>query len=109
MKLRIKNMNYGTARKFQEGGQMAPETEAPVDEVPVGQAQEAPQEQDPMMVMAQTAMQALQNNDCQAAMQVCEMFIQLIQEAQGRAPQQEEPQGEPVYRAGGKLAYRIRK
>jgi len=42
-------------------------------------------------------------------MQVCEMFIQLIQEAQGRAPQQEEPQGEPVYRAGGKLAYRIRK
>jgi len=81
------------------------------EEVPVGQPQEAaPQEQDPMMVMAQLAMQAIQNNDCQSAMEVCNMFIQLIQEAQqgGRAPQ-EEPQGEPVYRAGGKIAYRIRK
>jgi hypothetical protein len=81
------------------------------EEVPVGQPQEAaPQEQDPMMVMAQLAMQAIQNNDCQSAMEVCNMFIQLIQEAQqgGGAPQKE-PQGEPVYRAGGKIAYRIRK
>ena len=106
MKIKLRKINY-----LQEGGQIP--AEAPVEEeVPVGQTQEAPQEQDPMMVMAQLAMQALQNNDCQSALQVCEMFIQLIQEAQqgGGAPApQEAPDSEPVYRAGGKIAYRVKK
>lgn len=105
MKLKLRKINY-----LQEGGQI-PAEEPMEEEVPVGQPQEAaPQEQDPMMVMAQLAVQGLQNNDCEALKQMAEMFIQLIQEAQqgGGAPQ-EEPQGEPVYRAGGKIAYRIRK
>lgn len=85
--------------KFQEGGQM-PE-EAP--------QQEAPQE-DPLMQIAQVAAQALQNQDCQAAMAVCQAFLQMIQQSQqGGAPEEAAPQGEPVYRAGGKLVKRISK
>jgi hypothetical protein len=53
------------------------------------------------------AMQALQSGDCQAALQVCEAFIQLIQQSSGEAAPEEAPQGEPVYRQGGVLSRRI--
>lgn len=87
-------------RKFQEGG--AIETE-PIEEVPVQEQpteQEAPQGgEDPMMMLVQLSMQALQNQDCQAAMQVCQMFIQLAQ-------QSAQP-SEPVFaRKGAKLVRR---
>jgi hypothetical protein len=32
------------------------------------------------MQIAQVAMQALQNKDCEAAMAVCEAFVQLVQQ-----------------------------
>lgn len=86
-------------RKFQEGGSM-----------PEQQGNEGQQggQQDPMMQIAQAAAQALQSNDCQMALQVCQAFIQLIQSSQsGAAPAPEE--SEPVYRSGGKLVRRIRK
>lgn len=87
-------------KKFQEGGSM----EAPAEQMP----EQAPQEgQDPIMMLAQGAAQALQAQDCQMAMQVCQGLIQLIQQAQGGAP--EEPQGEPVFKKGGKLVRRISK
>jgi hypothetical protein len=86
--------------KFQEGGQ-----------VPVEQAPAAPEgapaggnPEDVLMQIAQTAMQALQNQDCEAAMAVCQAFIQMIQEQQGGATPEE-----PVYKAGGKLVRRIKK
>jgi hypothetical protein len=74
----------------------------------------APQEaqagqEDPLMQIAQMAAQALQSQDCQTAMQVCEAFMQIVQQAQGGAPQEEAPQGEPVYRRGGTLVKRIKK
>lgn len=98
-------------RKFQEGGPM-PEDPAMAEGAPM---EEAPMEEgapqgggDPLMQIAEMAMQALQSQDCNMAMQVCQAFIQLVQQAQGGgAPA--EPQGEPVFRRGGKLAYRIRK
>lgn len=103
MKLTPKNQS---ARKFQEGGQM------PVEE-PAMAAEQAPAEaapadgadQDPLMQLAQMAMQALHSQDCNLAMQVCQMFVKMLQQAQG-APQ-EQP-GEPVYRKGGRFAYRIK-
>ncbi len=61
--------------------------------------------QDPMMQIAQVAAQALQAQDCEAAMAVCEAFLMLIQEAQGAAPVGE-PQGEPVFKKGGKIKKR---
>lgn len=93
-------------KKFQEGGAM-PAQEAPA-QAPVGEtAPEQPQGENPIMQIAQMAMQALQSGDCQAALQVCEAFIQLIQQSSGEAAPEEAPQGEPVYRQGGVLSRRI--
>lgn len=93
-------------RKFQQGGSMLveepviPET-APTEEVPAdGEGQ------DPMMMLAEAAAQALQAQDCQIAMQVCQGLIALVQQMGGGAPQ--EPQGEPVFaKNGAKLVRRI--
>lgn len=100
-------------KKFQDGGAVedpnvapAPEQGAPAEQAPAPEQGGA--EQNPLMQIAQVAAQALQNQDCQAAMQVCQAFIQLLQQSQGGgAPAPE--QGEPVYRRGGKLVRRIRK
>ena len=80
-------------KKFQEGGAMpAPEQGG----------------QDPLMMLAEMAMQALQSQDCNAMAQVCEGFLQLVQQAQGGGAPAEAPQGEPVYRRGGVLSRRIK-
>ena len=111
------NITYKNAvkqtKKFQQGGPV----EAPADgaEAPVSQ-EEAPEEtapeeggqEDPMMQLAQIFAQGLQNQDCQALAQGAQMFLQLLQQSQGGG-QQGEPQGEPVFRRGGRLAYRIKK
>lgn len=88
--------------KFQEGGAMP--AEAPMEAPEAG----APAEggQDPLMMLAEMAAQALQAQDCQMAMQVCQGFMQLVQQMAGPAP---EEQGEPVFKKGGKLSRRIKK
>lgn len=89
--------------KFQEGG-VAPEG-APMP------AEQAPQEgaaQDPIVQLAQMAQQAVQSQDCNAAMAVCEGFLQLIQSAQGGGGEAPAPEGQPVYKSGGKLTRRIK-
>jgi len=100
--------------KFQQGGPMGPEA-APADTgageayVPedAGGAGMPEGGEDPIMQIAQVAMQALESQDCEAAMAVCEAFVQLIQQGQGGAPEEEAPAGEPVYRNGGVLSRRI--
>lgn len=108
MKITPKNQ----VSKFQVGGTMpagAPAEEptaggqAPVDQ----QAPEQGGEQDPIMMLAEMSAQALQAQDCQMAMQVCQAFLEIVQQMQGGAP--EEPQGEPVFRKGGTLVRRIKK
>ena len=95
------------ARKFQEGGPM-PAEEAPMEQAPAeeGGAPAGSSPEDALMQMAQLAMQALQNQDCQAAMAVCQAFVEMIQAQQGGGGAAPE---EPVYRAGGRLVRRIRK
>lgn len=99
-------MEYKFIKKFQEGGAMAPE------QAPQGAEQGAPAgaeqgaEQDPMAMLLQAAAQALQNQDCNMAMQVCQAFMQMAQQGQGTAP---EEAGQPVYRKGGRLVRRIKK
>ena len=97
-------MKLKNVMKFQEGGAMAPQA-APAEpqeaQAPAGAG--SPEEM--LMQIAQTAMQALQNQDCDSAMAVCQAFVQMIQEQQSSAA---EP-AEPVYRAGGKLVRRINK
>ena len=100
MNLTFKNYNEEQyVPKFQEGGQV-PAAEAPVEEVPA----EQPAEQDPMVQLVQAAVAALQNQDCQMAMQVCQAFVQMAQGAS-----EEQPQTQPVYGKGGKLIRRISK
>ena len=80
---------------------MAPESGAP---------EAAPADaggQDPIMMLAEAAAQALQAQDCQIAMQVCQGLMALVQQMAGGAPQ--EPQGEPVFKKGGVLLRRIKK
>ena len=84
---------------------MMPEEEM----APEGAGMEAPMEgggaeQDPLMMLAQGAMQALQSQDCQIAMQVCQGLMALIQQAQGGGAAPQEEGGEPVFaRRGAKL------
>ena len=90
MKITPKNI-----KKHQMGGQMAPENAAP----------ENPEQnvQDPLMQLAQMAAQALQSQDCNMAMQICQALVEIAQQAS--AP--EEAPGEPVFAKGGKLLRRI--
>lgn len=111
-----------TIKKYQEGGQMPAGQEpatAPIGAeggAPAGApneqgAEQAPEQEDPVQQLAQMAMQALQGQDCQAAMAVCQGFIEMIQQMSegGEQAPEEAPEGEPVYRAGGKLVRRIKK
>lgn len=97
--------------KFQMGGQVAPE-QAPAEgaAAPVeGAGTPAPEGEqgDPLMQVAQLAAQALQNQDCNAAMQVCQIFLQMVQQMAGQA--EPKAQGEPVFRKGGVLVRRVKK
>lgn len=109
MTIKPKLKNNVNPRKFQEGGMVADQTAVEGAEMTdAAEADAAASGQDPIMMLGQMAMQALQAQDCNMAMQVCNGFVQLLQQAQGGgAPA--EAQGEPVYRKGGKLAYRIKK
>lgn len=109
MDIKLKNSKV---QKFQMGGPVQPT--APAEEpaqtggAPVQeQASEQEGEQDPMVILAQMSAQAIQSQDCQMAMQVCQAFLEIMQQMQGGAP--EEPQGEPVFRKGGVLVRRIKK
>jgi hypothetical protein len=103
-------------KKFQEGGAMPAEGGAPASEpapagAPEGGAAPAGPEGgvDPMQQILQAAMQAVQTKDGQLALQVCAALVQLAQGGAGAptgAPAEGAPEGEPVYRKGGRLAYR---
>ena len=111
MKITYKNVVKQT-KKFQQGGPVgapAEGTEAPVsqEEAPEEPAPEEGGQEDPMMQLTQLFAQGLQNQDCQMLAQGAQMFLQLVEQSQGGGA--EEPQGEPVFRKGGRLAYRIKK
>lgn len=96
--MKLKNIG-----KFQEGGAMPP------------QGTPAPQGGgDPMQEILMACQQAIETQDCQIAMQVCQILLQMTgggaapAEA-APAPAPAEPQGEPVYRKGGQLVRRIKK
>lgn len=96
--MNINIRNYNPVRRFQEGGPM-----------PEGGGGE-----DPMMQLIQAAAQAVQSQDCQTAMAVCQALVQMAQGGpQGGpegapAPEEAAPEGEPVYRRGGRLVRRMR-
>ena len=89
--------------KFQEGGATPPQDPA---------AQ--PGGGDPMQEILMGCQQAVETQDCQIALQVCQVMLEMA--GGGAAPAEAAPapapaeaQGEPVYRKGGSLVRRIRK
>jgi hypothetical protein len=95
--------NKNKVGRYQQGGQMmpvgAPEGSAPVEQAPV----EAPAQggQDQMVAqLEQMAMEIIQSIGPEASAMLAEMIVAILQ--QGAAPQQ----GQPVFRRGGRIAYR---
>lgn len=88
-------------KRFQEGGPM----EAPMEEGAPMEGAPAPEQggEDPMMQVLQIAQQALQEQNCEAAMAVCQALLQL---AQGGG--QEAPAEEPTYARRGARLVRVR-
>lgn len=82
--------------KFQQGGAMPVAAPAP-------EAAPAGAQQDPMAQLIEMAIAALQNQDPNLAFQVCETLLMLVQQAQAPAPVDAAPQGQPVFRKGGKM------
>lgn len=93
-------------KKFQVGGQLTPEVQV-TEQIPTETQEQSTNEQDPIQVLSQMFMQGLQNQDCNLLAQGAQMFLEIVQQMQGGAPA--EPQGEPVYRNGGRLVRRINK
>lgn len=78
----------------------APEAGAPVEAAPVEGGMPAQEGQDPLMAIAEMFMQGLQAQDCSMLAQGAQMFLELLQQAQGTSEQQ------PVFGKGGKIASR---
>lgn len=94
-------MRFKNISKFQEGGAMPPQDPAA-----------AQGGQDPMVMILEGAMQAIQNQDCQIALQVCQALAEMAGAGAQPAPEAAPAapaEGEPVYRTGGILVKRIKK
>ena len=106
MNLNIRNYDESQyIPRFQEGGQMV--EEPPMEEAPMeGAPAPEPQGGDPMQQLLMAAQEALQSQNCEVAMQVCQILLQL---AQGGGGEEAAPAEAPVYKKGGKLSRTIRK
>ena len=96
MNFKVKDERF--VKYLQEGG-VAPEA-APVEEAPAAPEQGGSPEEQIMMA----CQQALQTQNCELAMQVCQAILQMMGGgAQEAAPAAPEGQA-PVYKKGGKLS-----
>lgn len=102
MKLEVKNPEF--IKFMQEGGTMPPEGGAPA-EAPAAAPEEggSPEEQ-----IIQAAAQAVQTQDANLALQVCQALVEMAGGGAQEAPAAPEGQ-QPVYRKGGKLSKWISK
>lgn len=90
-------------KKFQMGGDVSAGTPAPAS-TPVEAT--APAGGDPLMEIAQLFAQGLQTGDCNLLAKGAEAFLMLLQQASAPAPMEAAPQGQPVFKKGGKLVGR---
>lgn len=93
MKLEFQNE---ILKKFQQGGEMAP---APAEEPAPAAPEQGGSPEEQLMMACQ---QAIETQDCNLAVQVCQAILQMMGGGAPAAPAAPEGQ-EPVYRAGGKL------
>ena len=97
-------------KKFQQGGPMPQDPASQGGGAPAGApAPEggSPEQggQDPMAQILQVAAQAVQTQNCEAAMAVCQALMQI---AQGGAAQEQAPQEEPTFARKGARLVRVR-
>lgn len=85
-------------KKYQMGGEMPTGAPAP-ETTPAGST-------DPLMEIAQLFSTGLQNGDCDLLAKGAEAFLMLLQQASAPAPIEAAPQGQPVFKKGGKLVKR---
>ena len=94
--MRLKNIG-----KFQEGGAVPPQDPAA-----------AQGGGDPMQEILMGCQQAVETQDCQIALQVCQVMLEMAGGGAQPAPEAAAPatpaEGEPVYRTGGILVRRIK-
>lgn len=87
-------------KRYQMGGEVAADPNAaPIDN-------DAPMEgaQDPMEQIVMLFAQGLEQQNCEALAQGAQMFLELVQQAQGGA--EAAPAGQPVFGKGGKIVSR---
>ena len=103
MKFDFQNEELKQLLKFQEGGE-APAPEGAPAEAPAAPEQGgSPEEQ-----ILQAAMQAVQTQDAQLALQVCQALVEMA--GGGAQPAPAAPEGQaPVYRKGGRLSRWVKK
>ncbi len=103
----MKFIPKNSVKKFQTGGPIGQNALMSEETVPTGEEQEVVEEQNPLITLAEGAMQALQSRDCQLALQVCQGLVEIARQA--AAPEPEAPAGEPIFAKGGRLLRRIKK
>lgn len=97
MKIKFENKELDKLiGKYQAGGEMAPAEPAP-EPAPAPEQGGSPEEQ--LMMACQ---QAVETQDCNIALQVCQAILQMMGGGAPEAPA--EAPGQPVYRKGGKLS-----
>lgn len=100
MKINVKNDELKELLKFQEGGEMPPAEGEPA---PAPEQGGSPEKQ-----IIQAAMQAVQNQDGNLALQVCQALVEMSGAGAPEAPAA--PQGQaPVYGKGGRLVKWVKK
>lgn len=92
-------------KKFQMGGEVPAGAPAP-DAAPVAAPANGG---DPLMQIAQLFAQGLQSGDCNLLAQGAEAFLMLLQQASAPAPMEAAPEGQPVFKKGGKVVKRVKK
>lgn len=84
-------------KKFQMGGEM------PITNTAAQAPSTETNGNDAIMQIAQLFAQGLQTGDCNLLAQGAEAFLMLLQQASAPAPMEAAPQGQPVFKKGGKL------
>lgn len=106
---------YNAPRKFQEGGVMPADPAAMGGDPAMmqeGAPQGAPQgggEDAMMQQVAQVAQEIISSMGPEAAMMLAQVIMEMVQGGGGQAPVGQAPEGEPIFKRGGKICGRLKR